>query len=70
MNTPQYYSGAIDAPACISNGWNLVKPNYWMYFGITLLMWVMISCVPCVNVVVMGPVLTGVYYVFLRDMRG
>ena len=70
MTNIQYYKGAIDASGCISNGWNLVKPNYWMYFGISLLAMLMIACIPCVNIILLGPVLAGVYYTLLRAMRG
>jgi len=70
MNEPRYNAGAIDASACISNGWELIKPNYWMYFGITILTMLMVSCIPCVNFFIAGPVMGGLYFVFLRDMRG
>ncbi|MBX3294897.1 MAG: hypothetical protein KF762_04235 [Acidobacteria bacterium] len=70
MSNIQYYPGAIDPSGCISNGWNLIKPKYWMYFAISLLTWVIVSCIPCVNYILMGPVLAGVYYTLLRDMRG
>lgn len=70
MPNIQFHKGAIDPAGCISNGWNLVKPNYWMYFGISLLSMLMIACIPCVNVILLGPVLMGVYYVLLREMRG
>jgi uncharacterized membrane protein len=69
MNNIQFYSGAIDAGECVSNGWNLVKPNYWMYFGITLLAVILISCIPCINFFLIGPVGVGVYYVLLKGMR-
>ena len=69
MQNISYQKSAIDAPACISNGWNLVKPNYWMYFGIGLLALLMVACVPCVNILIMGPTTAGVYYVLLRAMR-
>ena len=67
---PQFYKGVIDASGCISNAWNLIKPNYGLYLGISLLALVAISCIPCVNVFIMGPVMGGVYYVALRAMRG
>ena len=70
MTNIQYYKGAIDASGCISNGWNLVKPDYWMYFGISLLAMLMIACIPCVNIILLGPVMAGVYYTLLRAMRG
>lgn len=70
MTNPQYYKGVIDATGCISNAWNLIKPNYGLYLGISLLTLVAISCIPCVNVFLMGPMMGGVYYVALRAMRG
>lgn len=70
MTNPQYYSGAIDAPGCISNAWELIKPNYWLFFGISLLTYVMIACIPCLNVILIGPVLGGIYFTSLRAMRG
>jgi uncharacterized membrane protein len=65
----RFYKGVIDASGCISNGWNLIKPNYGMYLGIAVLAWVLIACIPCLNVFLMGPVTAGVYYVMLREMR-
>lgn len=40
-----------------------------MYFGITLLAVVLMSCIPCVNFFLIGPVGVGVYYVLLKGMR-
>lgn len=70
MTNIQYNSGVIDASGCVSSGWELIKNNYWMYLGIVLLAWVMISCVPIANFFIMGPVIVGVYYVLFREMRG
>ncbi len=72
MRNIQFYSGAIDAGECISNGWNLVRPNYWLYFGVTVLAILLIlltSCIPCLNFFLIGPVGVGVYYVLLKGMR-
>ena len=77
MTNIQYYKGAIDATGCISNGWNLVKVNYGLYLGICVvatLTMLILSCIPCLNVLVIGlvnaPLIGGIYYVVLRDMRG
>lgn len=77
MTNIQYYKGAIDATGCISNGWNLVSNNYGMYLGIcalTLVTMLILSCIPCLNILVIGlvnaPLVAGIYYVVLRDMRG
>jgi hypothetical protein len=77
MTNIQFYKGAIDATGCISNGWNLVSANYGLYLGITTLTLVtmlILSCIPCLNILVIGlvnaPLVAGIYYVLLRDMRG
>jgi uncharacterized membrane protein len=70
MTNIQYYKGAIDPSGCVSNAWNLIKPNYGMYLGIAVLAFVLVSCIPCLNILLMGPITAGVYYVLLRDMRG
>ncbi len=77
MTNIQYYKGAIDPMGCISNGWNLIKPNYGMYFAICLLAMLMIlvvSCIPCFNIILAGPLTTviigGIYFILLKDMRG
>jgi hypothetical protein len=41
-----------------------------MYFGMALLAMVMMGCIPCVSLFLVGPVLGGIYYVVLLDMRG
>jgi uncharacterized membrane protein len=77
MTNIQYYKGAIDATGCISNGWNLVSANYGMYLGICVIAtitMIFLSCIPCLNVLVIGlvnaPLVAGIYFVLLRDMRG
>jgi hypothetical protein len=77
MQNIQFYKGVIDATGCISNGWNLLKPNYWLYFGICILATVammFLSCIPCLNLLMGGlvnaPLVAGIYYVLLREMRG
>lgn len=70
MIKQEFYRGAIDPVGCIKNGWNLISPNYWMYLGIALLGWVMMACIPCLNIILLGPVMGGIYYVLLLDMRG
>lgn len=70
MTNTRFESGAIDPTACISNAWNMIKPDYWLYFGIAILTAIAISCIPCVNVLLVGPMMGGVYYVALRAMRG
>jgi hypothetical protein len=70
MTEPQFYKSAIDATGCISNAWELIKPNYWLFFGISLLAAVCVGCIPCLNIFITGPIMGGVYFVALRQMRG
>ncbi len=77
MTNIQYQRGAIDAGGCVSNGWNLVSQNYWVFFGMTTLLIVssfIISCIPYVPILfqifVVPAVSVGIYYALLRSMRG
>lgn len=70
MNHIQYNSGAIDGGGCVSDGWELVKRNYGLFLGITLVAVILAGCIPCVSLFLVGPIMGGIYYIFLRDMRG
>ena len=70
MSYIQFERGAISPGDCISNGWTLVSNKFWLYVGIGVVTLIMIGCIPLVNLVLLGPVLGGFYYVVLRDMRG
>jgi len=69
MTNLNYRSGAIDASGCISTAWALVQRNLGMYIGVGLVAWLMISCIPCANVFLLGPVMGGFAYLVLRDLR-
>jgi hypothetical protein len=70
MNHIQFNRSAINASDCISNGWNLVKQNYGLFLGIALVAILLTGCIPCVSIFLAGPVMCGVYYCFLKEMRG
>lgn len=38
----QYQSGAVSPVESISNGWNLIKNDYWLFFGMTSVMLVIL----------------------------
>lgn len=69
MTNLQFQSSAIDAGGCISNAWEMLKQNYGMFLGIGLLAMLLTGCIPCLNIFLAGPVMGGVYYVVLRNMR-
>ena len=77
MTNPQFYKSAIDATGCISNAWNLIQPNYWLFFGISFVAFLImfaVSLIPfiggAVTALLTPPIMGGVYYVSLRAMRG
>jgi uncharacterized membrane protein len=77
MTNLDFYRSAIDAPACIGNAWNLYKNNFGLHLATCLvatLIMIVIGCIPCMNILLIAPVnaplIAGIYYVFLRDMRG
>jgi hypothetical protein len=77
MIQTEYYKSAINPGDCISNGWNLVSQNYWMFFGMAILAYAIIfviSCIPLVGIIIngilTGPLYVGIYYTLLKKMRG
>ncbi|MFT3743355.1 MAG: hypothetical protein QM785_03575 [Pyrinomonadaceae bacterium] len=70
MNDLQFMPGAIDAGGCVSNAWDMLKKNYGMYLGVSIVAMLLTGCIPCLNIFIMGPIMGGVFYIALRDMRG
>ena len=68
MTNIQFHSGAVSAGECISDGWSLVQKNFGMYLGISIIGIILAGCIPLVSLFLVGPVMCGIYYVFLRDM--
>jgi uncharacterized membrane protein len=68
---------SIDIAACLSRGWNLVLENPGPLIGGTLLVFCgffVLQFVPTLGwmatLVLTGPVMAGLYYTFLRRIRG
>lgn len=70
MNDIQFIPGAVDAGGCVSNAWDMLKKNYGMYLGVSIVAMLLTGCIPCLNIFIMGPIMGGVFYIALRDMRG
>lgn len=70
MTNIEFQRGVIDAGGCVSNAWTMVKQNYGVYLGIALIAMILAGCIPCVSLFLVGPVMGGVYFVYLRAMRG
>ena len=77
MSQIESYTGAVNATECIGNGWNLIKQNYWMFFGIAVvgfLILFVLGCIPLISLIagpiLSGPIFVGIYYALLKQMRG
>src|SRR4051794_14027810 len=66
----QFNRSAIDAGAAVSQGWEMVKANYGIFLGVSLVALVLTGCIPCVSLFIVGPILAGVYYFALRLYSG
>ena len=70
MTNVDYNRGAVNAIDALSKGWNLFAGNALLYIGMCVL-FVLASCILIViNWFISGPILLGIYYVLLRQMRG
>jgi len=66
--TPEipYKRKAVDPIECIKAGWELVKPQYWLYVGMAFIAYVIGQAVP---VILMGPMLCGFYLCLFMSRR-
>jgi uncharacterized membrane protein len=67
-NTTAFRRGAVRPMECLREGWGLIKNRYWLYFGITLVAMLIGSAAPFA--ILMGPMMCGVHYCFIRRERG
>jgi len=65
--SPEFQSGAIAPVECIKTGWATIKDRYWLFLGITLVAILIGGAVP---IVLIGPMMCGLYMCFFAKMRG
>jgi uncharacterized membrane protein len=65
----EFNSGSINPGDCISGGWDLIKDDYWLFLGISLVAMILAGCIPCVSIFISGPVTVGVMYCLLSQIR-
>lgn len=63
----QFESGTIAPLECIKEGWALIKDRYWLFFGITLVAILVGGAVP---IVLLGPMMVGVFLCLFQRQRG
>lgn len=78
MSDLEIREGAIDASACLSEGWALIKPYYGTFLGMTvtmILIGIALNFIPfnigdIINAVIGAPLLCGIYYALILRLRG
>lgn len=63
-----FLRGVVRPVECIRAGWDLVKDNYWLFLGITVVGNLIGAAVPFG--ILAGPMMCGIYYCLFRRMRG
>lgn len=65
---PEFKRQAVEPIECLKRGWDLIKDQYWLFVGMSLLTFMIGSAVPFG--ILMGPMMCGLYLTFLRRMAG
>jgi len=63
----QFRTGVIKPMECVKEGWALIKDQYWLFLGIVFVGIFVGGAVP---IVLIGPMMVGIYLCFFRRMRG
>ena len=63
----QFRTGVIKPVDCLKEGWALIKDQYWLFLGIVFVGIFIASAVP---LVLIGPMMAGIYLGYFRKMRG
>ena len=63
-----YNRGVVRPVQCLRAGWRLVKDDYWLFLGITVVGVLIANAAPLG--LLMGPATCGIYISLLRRMRG
>ena len=65
-NPTEFRRNAIAPMECIKEGWALIKHQYWLFFGISIVGLLIGGLVP---IVLLGPVMVGIFLCLQRRQR-
>ena len=63
----EFRRGVVAPVECIKEGWALIKDQYWLFLGISLLGILIGGAVP---IVLLGPMMIGIFLCLLQRQRG
>jgi hypothetical protein len=64
----EFKRNAVEPVECIKAGWNLIRSQYWLFVGMTVVGVIIGSVVPLG--ILMGPMMCGIYLALLQTRRG
>ncbi|MDH3493794.1 MAG: hypothetical protein OEM82_09610 [Acidobacteriota bacterium] len=70
MNSQEFQRSAVKPVECMSRGWSLLMENFGLFLGIGFLAFLLLACTLVIGWFLFGPIAVGIYYVYLRQMRG
>jgi len=68
MDNIQFRTGVIRPLECFKEGWELIKPHYWLIFAITLVGMLIAGFIPFA--IGLGAMYCGIYYCIFQLMQG
>ncbi|HKP38514.1 MAG TPA: hypothetical protein VJT71_16765 [Pyrinomonadaceae bacterium] len=66
-NLSEFHTGVIAPVECFKEAWALIKDQYWLFLGIAVVGMLLGGVVP---IVLLGPMMVGIYLCLFRKMRG
>lgn len=67
QNLPEVRKASIKPVECLKEGYALIRDQYWLFLGITVVGLLIGGAVP---IVIIGPMMCGIYMCLLQRMRG
>ena len=64
----EFKRNAVEPIECIKAGWNLIRNQYWLFVGMTVVGIIIGSVVPLG--ILMGPMMCGIYLALFQTRRG
>src|SRR5882672_216309 len=68
FNEIEFKRNAVQPVECIKAGWNLIRSQYWLFVGLTVVGIIIGSVVPLG--ILMGPMMCGIYLALFQTRRG
>src|SRR5216683_6920794 len=65
---PEFHRKAVEPVACIKAGWNLIRNQYWLFVGLSVVGVLIGSVVPFG--ILMGPMMCGIYLALFQRQHG